>query len=81
MTVRSDGRQRRAPPHLRPERLPLLLDHRKTKENQQEPIMTKLNAILAAIALTLSIGFATTASAAPEGFNNFDGSACYCVDP
>ncbi len=44
--------------------------------------MTKLTAIFAAIALTLSIGFATTTSAAPEGFNNFDGgAACYCVDP
>ncbi len=44
--------------------------------------MTKLTTTIAAIALTLSIGFATTASAAPEGFNNFDGSsACYCMDP
>ncbi len=44
--------------------------------------MTKLTTIIAAIALTLSIGFATTASAAPEGFNNFDGSsACYCMGP
>ncbi len=42
--------------------------------------MIKLATIIAAIALTLSI--ATTASAAPEGFNSFDGSsACYCVDP
>ncbi len=44
--------------------------------------MTKLTTIFAAIALTLSVGFATTASAAPEGLNNFDGSsACYCMDP
>ncbi len=43
--------------------------------------MTKLTTIIAAIALTLSISFATTATAAPEGFNNFDGSACYCMDP
>ncbi len=44
--------------------------------------MTKLTTIVTAMALTLSIGFATTASAAPEGFNSFDGSsACYCVDP
>ncbi len=43
--------------------------------------MTKLTTIIAAMALTLSIGSATTDSAAPEGFNNFDGSACYCVDP
>ncbi len=43
--------------------------------------MTKLTTIIAAVALTLSIGFATTASAAPEGFNNFDGGACYCMDP
>jgi hypothetical protein len=47
----------------------------------REPIMTKLTTIVAAIAVTLSIGFASTASAAPEGFNNFDGSACYCMDP
>ncbi len=44
--------------------------------------MNKLTTIFAAIVLTLSIGFATTASAAPEGFNSFDGSsACYCVGP
>ncbi len=43
--------------------------------------MTKLTTIVAAIALTRSVGFAATASAAPEGFNNFDSSACYCVDP
>ncbi len=43
--------------------------------------MTKLTTIFAAIALNVSIGFASTASAASEGFNNFDGSACYCVDP
>ncbi len=42
--------------------------------------MTKLTTIFAAIALALSIGFATTASAA-DGFNNFDSRACYCVDP
>lgn len=43
--------------------------------------MTKLITIFTALLLTLSIGFAGTASAAPEGFNNFDGSACYCIDP
>ncbi len=43
--------------------------------------MTKMTTVIAAIALTLSIGFATTASAAPEGFNSFGrSSACYCVD-
>jgi hypothetical protein len=46
-----------------------------------EPIMTKLTTIVTAIPLTLSVGFASTASAAPEGFNNFDGNACYCMDP
>ncbi len=43
--------------------------------------MTTLTKFLAAIALTLSIASASAAFAAPEGFNNFDGSACYCVDP
>lgn len=43
--------------------------------------MIKLIVIFAAVALTLSIGPAGTASAAPEGFNNFDGGACYCIDP
>ncbi len=44
--------------------------------------MAKLITIIAAIALPLTIGLATTASAAPEGFNNFDGRAArYCVDP
>lgn len=42
--------------------------------------MMKLTVILAAVALTLSIGFATMASAT-EGFNNFDSRACYCLDP
>ncbi len=39
------------------------------REFLREPTMNKLTTI-----------FATTASAAPEGFNSFDGSACYCVD-
>ncbi|WP_363347392.1 hypothetical protein [Methylocystis echinoides] len=43
--------------------------------------MRKSAAIIAAIAIALSIGFASAASAAPEGFNNFDGGACYCMDP
>jgi hypothetical protein len=43
--------------------------------------MTKLSTIVAAVVLVLSVGLANTASAAPESFNNFDGSACYCMDP
>jgi hypothetical protein len=52
-----------------------------TRTAPREMTMTKLITIFAAIALTLSIGLTSSASAAPEGFNNFDGSACYCMDP
>lgn len=43
--------------------------------------MTRMTTIIAALAFMLSMGFAGAAAAAPEGFNNFDGGACYCVDP
>ncbi len=45
--------------------------------------MTKLINYIAAVTMAMSIGFASTSpvAAAPEGFNSFDGRACYCVDP